>query len=66
MKKLFAIALMAFTATVFMFPSSKVDAQPTHSLQCCDGNNVIRCRLGNWTPLGNPCFCPNQGWGHAC
>jgi hypothetical protein len=36
------------------------------SKQCCDGDNVVRCILINWTPLGDPCYCYGQGWGYAC
>lgn len=68
MKKFFGLAmfaLLAFTLVSIQVPE-EADAQPTHSKQCCDGYGIIRCRLINWTPLGNDCFCPGQGWGYAC
>lgn len=65
-KKLSALFAFVLVVSIFSFPSQEVDAQPILTLQCCDSNNVVRCRLDNWTPLGNPCFCYQQGWGHAC
>ena len=45
--------------------SSKVN-QTIYSRKCCDAYNNVRCYLDNWTPVGDPCFCYYQGWGHSC
>lgn len=68
MKKIIALLLSIFVVTLLLCGShsSEAEAQPIMTLQCCDADNIVRCRLVNWTPLGNPCFCSGQGWGHAC
>jgi hypothetical protein len=66
MKKLFGILLAAVIGVAVVLPEQKADAQVVYSRQCCDGNGVIRCYLVNWTPVGNSCFCPGQGWGYTC
>ncbi|CAB4196871.1 hypothetical protein UFOVP1290_391 [uncultured Caudovirales phage] len=45
--------------------SNKIE-QVLMSRKCCDDYNRVRCILGNWTPVGDPCFCYYQGWGHTC
>jgi hypothetical protein len=76
MKKLFGFALFAIFG-VFLFSAEPVPAivpmadepepaQVIYSKKCCDSDAVVRCYLINWTPVGNSCFCPGQGYGYAC
>lgn len=66
MKKLIG-ALMALAIGVAVIaPSAPAEAQVIiYTTACCDGGNYVRCAI-NPTPVGNPCFCYGQGWGHAC
>lgn len=66
MKKLFSVLLVVVAGIAFIAPVQTAEAQVIYGLQCCDSNAVIRCKLVNWTPVGNPCFCPGQGYGIVC
>lgn len=67
MKKLFAILFVAFVGVATIVPEHNAEAQQVPlTVKCCDGYGYVRCQLVNWTPVGNSCFCPNQGWGVAC
>lgn len=65
MKKMM-IAILAIAAGVCVFGTShKADAQPLGGW-CCDGYGYRRCTIVNPIPVGNPCFCPGQGYGTVC
>lgn len=66
MKKLFGLLLALAVGVAVIAPSTPAEAQVVYSRQCCDGAGVVRCYLVNWTPVGNACFCPGQGWGTTC
>lgn len=78
--RIFALVMVCIFVLV-MFAGRTVEAAPTKaqpavesvsapqvlfSRKCCDGDGVVRCILVNWTPVGDPCFCYNQGWGYTC
>lgn len=67
MKKKIIGSLLVFAVLVAVAsPSRNADAQVVYSRQCCDANAIVRCYLINYTPVGNACFCPGQGWGYTC
>lgn len=64
MKKLVSVLIAAILA-IALAPTVEAQYRPLSRI-CCDVYDVPRCELENWTPIGNPCFCYGQGWGHAC
>lgn len=68
MKKLLLKVASAFVfagvIACFFVPGS-ADAQVPYVGYCCDALGVRRCVI-NPTPVGNACFCYQQGWGFAC
>lgn len=62
-----ALALCLFGNSTQAAPGPKpvVIEQPLGGY-CCDAYNYRRCLLVLATPVGNPCFCEGQGWGHVC
>lgn len=66
MKKVIGALMALAIGVVVLAPTRPAEAQVVYSRNCCDGNGVIRCYLVNWTPVGNGCFCPGQGWGVTC
>lgn len=63
---LFSIAPVPEAQAAYELTPKPEPAQVIYSINCCDGNAIIRCKLINWTPVGNACFCNGQGWGYAC
>jgi hypothetical protein len=66
MKKFIGALLALSVVAAVALPEQKAEAQVVYTLKCCDGGGNVRCVLENWTPVGNPCFCFQQGWGNAC
>lgn len=67
MKKLFAVLFVTFVGFMIFAPEQSAEAQPVVvSNRCCDAWNNVRCIQVNFTPVGNPCFCNGQGYGHTC
>lgn len=70
MKKFLSLLIpfTIFTAIgiAILGPSTPAEAQVVYSRNCCDAGGNVRCYLENWTPVGNACFCYNQGWGVTC
>lgn len=65
-KKVVGSVLMVLALIAVIAPAQTAEAQYiTYTTYCCDSFNVIRCSI-NPTPIGNGCYCYNQGWGHAC
>jgi len=63
---LFSMGQVPEAQASYEMPPAPEPAQVIYSKKCCDSNAVVRCYLVNWTPVGNSCFCPNQGYGYAC
>jgi hypothetical protein len=65
MKKFIALILVSFVGLSFVGVKSS-EAQVPYGARCCDAYGLARCGLVNPVPVGNPCFCPGQGWGYTC
>jgi hypothetical protein len=66
MKKYICGIFAALAIAVVIAPEQKAEAQVVYSNRCCDSWNVIRCVQDNFTPVGYPCYCYGQGYGHTC
>ena len=66
MKKIIVAILALAIGVVVLAPANKAEAQVVYTRGCCDLAGNLRCGLINWTPVGNACFCPGQGYGVAC
>lgn len=67
MKKVIGSLLTIAALVAVVLPSRPADAQII-SNRCCDGNNLVRCIVGNGMfQLGSPCVCDGiPGVGHIC
>jgi hypothetical protein len=64
--KFFGLLFLACVGVLIAAPAPEAEAQVVvYGAYCCDAGGIRRCVI-NYTPIGNPCFCYNQGAGWAC
>lgn len=66
MRSVFATIIIFIFSIIYCSPSYGNSNTPLQTKQCCDGTHTPRCQISNDAIIGDPCFCPNQGWGYSC
>jgi hypothetical protein len=65
-KKIIETLISLVTAFAILVPSAPANAQVVYTRKCCDASGSVRCILVDWMPVGNSCYCFQQGYGYAC